>query len=290
MPEQNKELLDKLFDKVGKPTDPGSKIAPRDQIVCIVDRSGSMRSIKNDAEGGLNNFIEEQKKVEGGANLTIVEFDDEINPVCEQVNIEQAPTYKLVPRGMTALLDAIGSTIADKEKFDCEGTTIIVVVTDGGENSSREYNKDSVFKMIEERKEQGWEFMFLAANQDAISTGRAYGFSADDAASFAATADGVAAAYTMSSNYTTNLRSVGKAAAMKSKKSFIEANADLMSDKGAVGSAPGVDPSAIGGAGCDVGQFLVDDVQAAVHGIVDQNGQLISDDDDGGEDGFISNT
>jgi len=235
--EENKDLLNKMFAQkivsTKKPEDSGPQ--GKDEIVCIVDRSGSMFSIAQDAQGGLNSFIEEQKKIENGAYLTIVEFDDKIETVCDRVDINEVAAYHLYPRGSTALLDAIGSVIGNQLKYKAEGTTIVVVVTDGGENASKEWTREEIFQLMEDRKAEGWEFMFLAANQNAISTAKSYGFDADSAVSFAATGKGVADAYHMHTQYTTNLRSVGKAQAMKGKADFIQANLDTLSDIGEVG-------------------------------------------------------
>ena len=224
---EDKQMFEKMFsDKANALT--------KDEIICIVDRSGSMDTIRADAQGGLNEFIASQKEVGNGANLTIVEFDNTVDVVCDQVNINEAIDYKLQPRGATALLDAIGTVISEKEKYDCSGKTIVVVVTDGGENASQEWTKTSIFDLINERKEQGWEFVFLAANQDAIKTATDYGFDANAAMSFAANSKGTEAVYMATTDYTTNLRTVSKEAALKSKSDFVEANADVLSETGAV--------------------------------------------------------
>ena len=226
---ENKEIFDQMFkDKVGQ------NAAAKDEIICIVDRSGSMGSIRKDAEGGLNEFVAEQKKVENGANITIIEFDTIVDTVCDQIDINEAVDYKLVPRGMTALLDAIGQVASDKDKYTTDGKTIVVVVTDGGENSSQEWNRDSIFELINERKEDGWEFVFLAANQDAIQTATHYGFDANATASFAATGDGVNAAYDMTSAYATTLRTASKSDALAAKKAYVDDHADVLSETGAV--------------------------------------------------------
>ncbi len=227
----DKVLDDLLKDKLG---DAGIKHKGTDEIVCIVDRSGSMNSIREEAQGGLNGFIEDQKKV-GKANLTIVQFDNEINCVCDKVNLTEAEKYVLKPRGMTALLDAIGYVISDKEKYTSKGgKTIVVVLTDGDENCSKEWNKDKIFKLINERKEDGWEFMFLAAGQDAISTAIGYGFDGDSAVSFASSGLGATHAHEAMSVYTANLRDGGKSFARAAKKSYVDAHLDTLSEVGAV--------------------------------------------------------
>jgi len=226
-------LKDKIKDKLN---DAGITSNGTDEIICIVDRSGSMGSMQVEAQGGLNAFIEEQKKV-GKANLTIVEFDNYINVVCDRIDINEAVEYELNPRGMTALLDAIGTVVSDNLKYKAEdGKTIVVVMTDGHENSSKEWKRDKVNTLINERKEEGWEFMFLAAGQDAIKVGQSYGFDADSTVSFVDNGAGATHANAVASAYTTGLRSGPKSFALKSKSAYIQANADVLSETGEVGA------------------------------------------------------
>jgi len=205
-----------------------------DEIVCIIDRSGSMWSIKEDAAGSLNSFVSDQAAV-GDANLTIVEFDNNIETVCDRVNINEAKEYKLEPGGSTALLDAIGSVVANNLKYNAlDGKTVVVIITDGGENASQEWSRDDVFSLIEERKADGWEFLFLASNQDAITTGMKYGFDMDQTVSFANDARGIQAANAMASAYTTTTRAYSKGEAMAIKKQYVDMNVSDLSDTGAV--------------------------------------------------------
>jgi hypothetical protein len=234
MQEENKDLLNNMFkDKIVQSADFDPTVM--DEIVVIVDRSGSMSSIRDDAEGGLNTFVNEQKKLENGAYLTIVEFDSRIDRVCDRVDINEAPEYTLIPRGGTALLDAIGFVISDSLKYKSKGKTIVVVVTDGGENSSKEWTRDGIFELMEERKKDGWEFMFLAANQNAIAVGNSYGFDPDATISFAPTKKGFHDVYAATASYTTTLRSSSKAAAVQGKMDFVNDNLDTLSDIGEVG-------------------------------------------------------
>ena len=77
-------------------------------ITLVVDRSGSMDEVREDAEGGVNTFIRQQAKEPGEALLTLVQFDTEYEFLHSGVPIQDVPKYELVPRGMTALLDAVG--------------------------------------------------------------------------------------------------------------------------------------------------------------------------------------
>ena len=229
----SEDLFQDAKDKVKAKIKAAGKATGTDEIVCIVDRSGSMKKIREDAQGGLNAFIKEQADL-GEANLTIVEFDNQVDTVCDQVNINEAEEYTLKPRGMTALLDAIGMVVGDADKYNTDdGKTIVVIVTDGGENSSREWKRDAIFNLITERKEAGWEFLFLASNQDAISVGHSYGFAAEDSLSFGNNSRGIAAGTETATAYVGSLRTMSKTDALHSKAMYASASADL-SDTGAV--------------------------------------------------------
>lgn len=199
----DKHVLDNLF-KSG--ADKVTNADQADELILIVDRSGSMQSIRDDAQGGIAAFVEEQKTI-GEANLTIIEFDTAVNAVCERVNIKKAQPYELVPRGLTALYDAIGMTLANAESLNPTGKVIVAIVTDGAENSSREYNRQQVFDRISELTEKGWEFLFLSADQDAFDTGANLGISANKTVGFAASSVGATEAYNAINTYTTSLRS-----------------------------------------------------------------------------------
>ena len=146
-------------------------------ITLVVDRSGSMQQVREDAEGGVNSFIAEQTKEPGEALLTLVQFDTEYEFLHKGVPISQVPRYELVPRGMTALLDAVGRAInetgerlAKMDEADRPGLVVFVVMTDGLENSSKEFSKATIKEMIERQQQQyNWHFTFLGANQDAFA-------------------------------------------------------------------------------------------------------------------------
>jgi len=151
-------------------------------ITMVVDRSGSMESIKSDAEGGINSFIDQQKQEPGEALLTLVQFDTDY----------EVSAFKLVPRGSTALLDAVGrainetgSRIAAMEESDRPALVVFVIVTDGAENSSREFTRDQIRTMVEHQQSAyKWQFTFLAANQDAFAAGGSMGIAQDGIAAY----------------------------------------------------------------------------------------------------------
>lgn len=164
-------------------------------IVVILDRSGSMRSVRDDTIGGFNTFLDEQKKVDGRARLTLTQFDDEYEIVYQRMDIDEVPALDnktFIPRGSTALLDAIGRTIGSMcERVEADApaeradTVVFVIITDGYENASREFTHPQVLEMIRRHeKEDKWEFLYLGANQDAIQEAATIGISADKAASW----------------------------------------------------------------------------------------------------------
>lgn len=182
------------------------------EIVAIVDRSGSMDSIRDDAIGAFNSFIDEQLTNDvGEANLTVALFDDRYEIMQEGKTLTEAVKFddkNYIPRGMTALLDAIGRTINNlierKKQGDVDGA-IIAILTDGEENSSREFSQSQIKNLIETcEKEYGWTFVYLAANQDAIAVAKDYGML--NAVNFAATGAGIASATTVLGDYTKQYR------------------------------------------------------------------------------------
>lgn|ERR1044072_32309 len=184
-------------------------------IAVLVDRSGSMGLIREDAEGAINSFVEDQKKEPGRCTLRLAQFDDSYEDVFKSSDIQTVKKYILVPRGMTALTDGIGKVVSD---FGAElaalpederpGNVVVVIVTDGGENSSREYTIERVNEIITEQQDKyNWKFLFLAAGQDAIATGAGYGLGA--ASTITYTTDNYAGTVSTASSLVTNLRSTG---------------------------------------------------------------------------------
>jgi hypothetical protein len=177
-------------------------------IIVVLDRSGSMQSIGTSTVEGFNSFIKEQKAAEGEANITLVQFDSEYQvdyknqPINETVDLILGETF--VPRAMTALFDAVGRTINEtKTKND----VVFVIITDGMENASREFDKKNVFEMIKEKETKGWNFIFLGANQDAIQAGGELGIKAGNSMTYNANAGSVNTMYANISAKIGNFRS-----------------------------------------------------------------------------------
>ena len=135
-------------------------------VYCLIDRSGSMASCVDDTIGGFNTFLQSQSP-ETIISLTL--FDNEITPVYKKKALEAdlLTTETFVPRGSTALLDAIGHVIKSVPTGE---VPTIVILTDGFENTSKKYTKLHINDLITEKKNLGWNFVFLAANQDAIQS------------------------------------------------------------------------------------------------------------------------
>ncbi len=143
--------------------------------IFILDRSGSMDDCRDDTIGGFNAFIESQKPF--GGTMTLVLFDHEYDVVYKDkpiAEVEKMTRATFVPRGNTALLDAMGKTIKSVE--DLIARTVIIL-TDGQENSSHEYTKSHIKDLVEAKTKEGWTFVYLGANQDAFTEAGALGIS-----------------------------------------------------------------------------------------------------------------
>jgi len=179
----------------------GTKRDDTTLLALVVDRSGSMETIRTDMEGGIRTLLAEQAAEPGTCLVSLAQFDTDYELVFEAAPIEAVIGYQLVPRGGTALLDAIGRTIGGvREAIDHmtpEGRpehVIFAVVTDGMENSSREWSRDKVMSAVKERSDAGWHFSFLGANQDAIKEGGDMGVAAAASLTYDASGAGVAGA------------------------------------------------------------------------------------------------
>lgn len=170
-------------------------------ITVVLDRSGSMEQCRVEAEGGLNSFIREQREKPGDVLFTLVQFDTEYEFVHKALPIKDVPECKLVPRGRTALLDAVGRAIVETgerlaavSEDQRPGLVAFVIITDGHENSSNEYTNAKIKEMIEHQQTAyKWQFTFLGANQDAFAEAAKYGIPMMAAANF--TADNARAAF-----------------------------------------------------------------------------------------------
>ena len=168
----------------------------------LLDRSGSMASIASDMIGGFETFVDEQRQAPGSARISLVQFDGddpfEVLIDGEDLLTVRLDTRKYIPRGVTPLLDAMGrmiaridAGIAERSQLGLEDEDqIVLVITDGLENASREYSLAAVKGLIEARRAAGWVFVFLGADQDSFAEGGRLGFSASNRRDWDKTSEG----------------------------------------------------------------------------------------------------
>ena len=187
------------------------------ELVFILDKSGSMAGLEADTIGGFNAMLKKQKKEEGDAIVTTVLFDHQYDVLHDRINVKGISSlteedYEV--GGSTALLDAIGFTIqkiinvqkrtSEEERAE---KVLFVITTDGMENASREFTGSKIKTMVQHQKERyGWEFLFLGANIDAVSTAARFGIEEDFAVDFHADAVGTQVNYEVVSEAVSNIR------------------------------------------------------------------------------------
>lgn len=170
------------------------------ELVIIIDRSGSMHGLEKDVIGGFNSLIQEQKK-EGETIVTTIFFNDKKKFIHEGVDIKEVKPLdgrSYQPSGCTALLDTVGDAISlikakhsKLKEEDLPEHTIFSIMTDGLENSSKEYSYSDIKFMIEFQEKCGWEFIFQAANIDVRREADRLGIKRERATRFVATEEGV---------------------------------------------------------------------------------------------------
>ena len=150
-------------------------------ITFILDKSGSMARCVDDTIGGFNSFIKDQRKIDGKCVVNTYVFDSSYQQIHKNVPIaelDELTSKEYVAGGMTAYFDALGRAIDDAgvrfiglEESERPGRVLFVVITDGAENSSQEYNRDQVAKMIKtQESDYDWDFVFLGADFDAVKS------------------------------------------------------------------------------------------------------------------------
>jgi uncharacterized protein YegL len=187
-------------------------------IAFLMDRSGSMELIKNDTEGGYRTFLEEQAETskEGEqVECWLTEFDTIMNEVYRKTPLNEVPEYRLVPRGMTALVDSfytlitkIGEDLNSRPEEERPGKVVFIVLTDGAENASRKFKAEDLRELIKQQEEEyQWSFVFLGANIDAVSVAGQYGISAGSALTYGTNQAGVRGTFDAVSRLVSTTRS-----------------------------------------------------------------------------------
>ena len=187
------------------------------ELVFILDRSGSMAGLEKDTIGGFNALIEKQRNLPGDVRVTTVLFNQGYELLHDRIGLEgisplTETDYEV--GGMTALLDAVGSTIqkiSNVQKSTLHeqraDRVMFVITTDGMENSSCEYTYKKIHEMIAEKKAASdWEFMFLGANIDAVATARQFGVDEEFAVNYHADAEGTELNYKVLSEAVSSFR------------------------------------------------------------------------------------
>lgn len=187
-------------------------------ITFVLDSSGSMSSIREDTIGGFNSFLEDQKNEPGDATVTLFEFNTDVSLLYQDESLDDAPsldTETYTPGGRTALHDAIITAINDTRSHVAEradvspDNVVIVVLTDGKENSSETPQKTVRNQVEYQQEDAGWEFLFIGANQDAALTASGMGMSVDKALDMAHSGEGTRSAYSSTSDVVSDIREEG---------------------------------------------------------------------------------
>jgi uncharacterized protein YegL len=188
-------------------------------VIFILDRSGSMSGLESDTIGGFNALIKKQKKLEGDIAISTLLFDDHMEWLHDRValsTIESLTEASYFVRGTTALLDAIGLALTKMSSVyqtlgpEKPTQVMVVIMTDGHENASKEYSLNVIQTLVQTFKEEAkWEFLFLGANIDAMDTGMSMGIDKDRTVNFLADEKGIQTNYSAVENAMHEFRTTG---------------------------------------------------------------------------------
>ncbi|MXX66207.1 MAG: VWA domain-containing protein [Chloroflexi bacterium] len=224
------------------PSANGGQGTPAVHVSFLIDRSGSMAPLGDDVVGGFNNFVADQRQQPGACSLTLVMFDsqDPSEVLIDDVPIANVPIMapdQFRPRGTTPLLDALGALIKSIDKR-CEQRgpetrdedQIVVVFTDGMENSSRRWSRRELFELIDARKKSGWSFVFLGANQDSYSEAGHLGIDGGSIQDYRGDRDGVHTAFESVNRALGEYRSAGIHDRFRRRKAFFDGRKEAEDD------------------------------------------------------------
>ena len=171
------------------------------EIAFVLDRSGSMSNLVDDTIGGFNSVLQQQKEKEGRAYITTMLFNHEFSWLHDHLNIHDVrpiTSKQYFTSGCTALYDAIGQTVSRLDRIlenEENAGVLLVIITDGMENASREFEGGQIRTMIESRREKGWEVLFLGANIDSFAVSENLGIARSRTANWHADRKGVDVSY-----------------------------------------------------------------------------------------------
>ena len=187
-------------------------------LIFVIDRSGSMASIRDDMIGGFNTFIKTQKDAKlGDCKVFAYKFNNIYETMFEDIDLNDVPQLdrgNYIPRDMTALYDAVATTIdnigarlAAMKEEDRPEKVLVVTITDGEENASRKFNQQNVADRIKTQREQfNWDFAYIGANQDSWQVGSSIGYKAGTTLDYVADSAGTAYAFQRLCASTSNYR------------------------------------------------------------------------------------
>lgn len=215
------------------------KQAPSEtQVVFILDNSGSMQTIQKSTINGFNEYIQDLKKNKENNykfSLTLFNTDLELVHIAKDIkDVEELTVNTYRPNGMTALYDAVCTTVKKVEKKAKENqNTIVVIMTDGEENSSAEFDKRDMSSLIKKLEKTGkWSFVYMGANQDAYQNAQAYGIRMDNAVNLSATPTGMRSAFSNLSTATVMYASTSGGSAVNNSSFFsTDAKNDIENSK-----------------------------------------------------------
>jgi uncharacterized protein YegL len=222
-------------------------------IAIIVDESGSMSNVTSDTIGGINTFLAEQKKTPGEATLTLVKFNDTHTTVLDYVDLQtvkELTTEDYRPSGNTALYDAIGvaattlgKRFSDMPEDQRPSSVVVAILTDGQENSSRQFQQHQVAALIKQQTEvYSWSFLFLAANQDAVLAAGKLNINAGSSMTYASSKVGTRSAFTSMSNSVARGRQLRASGNSAGSDTYQFTDADRQAYADATNVAPAVIP------------------------------------------------
>lgn len=208
-------------------------------IVLLIDRSGSMSSIKRDMEGGIKSFIDAQKLEDGICTVTAAQFDTEYDILFTRKPIAEIESVTINPRGGTALIDSmvrlineVGADLAALDEDERPAKVLFVTITDGEENSSREFTNEQLAEKIKEQEEvYKWNFTYIGANQDAFGTAQQFGGRVTNSLNYTTSKKGIDKMFSKLSNATTRMRGVDISAYSGQSLEFTDEELTDMDDK-----------------------------------------------------------